>query len=125
MHAAGPHPPRICWPDWKRIPDEMAFEVVYTSIAQKELGKLAHASQRKTLQASLSLKEAPFPSGKHRKKVQGFSFPCYRLRIDPSSDSFRLFYGIDGDIIYVLRIVPKKDADRIIKGLRQRPFPPG
>ena len=103
----------------------MAFEVVYTSTAQRELGKLDRDSQRKILQESLSLKEAPFSSGKRRKKVQGFSFPCYRLRIDTSSDSFRLFYGIDGDIIYVLRIVAKKNADRILKALRQRPFPPG
>ena len=102
----------------------MPFEVVYTSTARRELGKLDRDVQRKILQETLSLQETPFPSGKRRKKIQGFSFPCYRLRIDTSSDSFRLFYGIDRDVIYVLRIVSKKEADRIIKNLRRTPFPP-
>ena len=102
----------------------MAFEVAYTQTAQRELGKLDRDSQRKFVQESLSLREARLPEGKRRRKLQGLSFPCYRLRIDTPSDSFELFYGIDGDVIYVLRMVSKRDADRIMEGLRQRPFPP-
>jgi mRNA-degrading endonuclease RelE of RelBE toxin-antitoxin system len=106
-------------------PDGMPFEILYTSTAQRELKKLDAETQRRILQESLALQEAPFPRGARRKKIQGFSFPCYRLRIDTSSDSFRLFYGIDRDRIHILRVVSKKEADRVIRSLRKSSFPPG
>ena len=58
------------------------------------------------------------------KKIRGIHFPCYRLRIDFQSDSYRLFYGIDENIVYVLRIISKKDADKIINRIRHIEFPP-
>lgn len=103
----------------------MPFEILYTSAAQRDLKKLDEGTQRRILQDSLALQETPFPRGTRRKKIQGFSFPCYRLRIDTSSDSFRLFYGIDRNCIYILRVVPKREADRIIRSLRKTSFPPG
>lgn len=102
----------------------MPFELVYTKRAQKDLENLDLSVQRKIVEESLGLKETPFPSGKKRKKIQGIEFPCYRLRIDTREGSFRLFYGMDRDVIYVLRVVSKKEADGIIRTLRKSHFPP-
>lgn len=102
----------------------MPFELVYTKRARRDLENLNLSVQRKIVEESLGLKETPFPSGKKRKKIQGMNFPCYRLRIDTKADSFRLFYGIDRNMIYVLRIVSRKEADRIISSLRKSHFPP-
>jgi mRNA-degrading endonuclease RelE of RelBE toxin-antitoxin system len=65
-----------------------------------------------------------FASASKIKKIRGIKFPCYRLRIDFQSDSYRLFYGIDENIVYVLRIISKKSADKIINRIRNLDFPP-
>ncbi len=102
----------------------MKFEVEFTTRAVKDLKGFSLQAQGTILEESLILESAPFPHKKRIKKIQGIKFPCYRLRIDLENDSVRLFYGIDKDIIYVLRIVSKKDADKIIKSIRKMDFPP-
>jgi hypothetical protein len=38
--------------------------------------------------------------------------------------SYRVFFGIEKDIIFVLGIVSKKDAEKILKNLKNIEFPP-
>ena len=97
----------------------MKFEVEFTTRAVKDLKGFSLQAQRTILEESLLLETAPFP---HKKKIK--KIHCYTLRIDLESDSLRLFYGINKDIVYVLRIVSKKDADKIIKSIRKTDFPP-
>lgn len=101
----------------------MKFEVEFTTRAVKDLKRFSLQAQGTILEESLTLETAPFPHKKKIKKIQGIKFPCYRLRIDLKNDSIRLFYGIDKDIVYVLRIVSKKDADKIIQSIRKMDFP--
>lgn len=102
----------------------MEFQVEFTTRAIKDLKKLPKNVQKQILKESLRLESEPFQFKNKIKKIRGINFPCYRLRIDFQSDSYRLFYGIDNNIIYVLRIISKKDADKIINRIRNIDFPP-
>ena len=101
----------------------MKFTIEFTSRAIKDLKKLPKSEQKQIIKESLRLEIEPFQYKNKIKKIRGIKFPCYRLRIDLKSDSFRLFYGIDKDIIYVLRIISKKDADNIIQRIKHINFP--
>ena len=102
----------------------MEFHVDFTTRAVKDLKKLPKNVQKQILKESLRLESEPFQFKNKIKKIRGINFPCYRLRIDFQSDSYRLFYGIDNNIVYVLRIISKKDADKIIGRIRNLDFPP-
>ena len=95
------------------------FELEYTSRAQRDLNKFDLPTKQKIVQESLGLEEDPRPYRDRKKKIKNIKFPCYRLRIDFGGQTYRLFYGIDRSKVYVLRIVSRKDADRIIKKLRR------
>ena len=64
------------------------------------------------------LEHNPFPRGKIKKKIKGVKYPLFRFRIDTPADSFRLFYGISQEVVLILRIVSKKQADRVMRALR-------
>ena len=75
---------------------------------------------REQLTSKLQLLEtSPFPDGKKIKKIRGTKQSLYRLRMDLPDQSYRVFYSIlKPNLVFVLRIVPKKEADRIIHSLR-------
>ena len=102
----------------------MKFKVEFTTTAVRELKKLTVQAQKAIIEDTIKLEKTPFPYKKKVKRIQGMKFPCYRLRIDTASDSFRLFYGIEQNVVYVLRIVPKKDSEKIIKSIKKSDFPP-
>ena len=102
----------------------MNFKIEYTKRAQRDLKPLSTALQKKIIQDTIELESNPFPFKNKVKRIQGFKFPCYRLRVEYESASFRIFYGIQNDIIFILRVISKKDADKIIKSLKTLEFPP-
>ncbi|MBN1781259.1 type II toxin-antitoxin system RelE/ParE family toxin [bacterium] len=102
----------------------MKFNIELTARAIKDLKKLSKNSQKQILNEILKLESAPFQYKNKIKKIRGIKFPCYRLRVDLLSNSFRIFYGIEKNNIFILRIVSKKDADIIIQRIRQSDFPP-
>lgn len=102
----------------------MEFHVEFTTRAVKDLKKLPKSIQKQILKESLRLETEPFQFKNKIKKIRGVNFPCYRLRIEIQSDSYRLFYGIDENKLFVLRIISKKDADKIIDRIRHLDFPP-
>ena len=94
----------------------MKFSVELTKQATKDLDKLPKETLQKISTSLLSLEKNPFPDKKRIKKIQGTKNPLYRLRIDTATDSFRAFYTITPElIIFNLRIVSKKNADRVLK----------
>jgi mRNA-degrading endonuclease RelE of RelBE toxin-antitoxin system len=103
---------------------DMEFHVQFTTRAVKDLKKLPKNAQKEILKESIRLETGPFQYKNKIKKIRGINFPCYRLRIDFQSDSYRLFYGIDENIVYVFRIISKKYADKIINRIRNIDFPP-
>lgn len=102
----------------------MNFNVEYTSRAIKDLRKLHKNVQKHILEETTRLETEPFQFKNKIKKIRGISFACYRLRVDFESDSYRIFYGIDSDNIFILRIISKKDAYKIIQRIRNIDFPP-
>jgi len=102
----------------------MNFKVEFTTRAIKDLKKYQKDIQKQILNESIRLESEPFQFKNKIRKIRGINFPCYRLRIDLKSDSYRLFYDIDNDIVYVLRIISKKDADKIIHNIKHIDFPP-
>ena len=101
----------------------MDFQVEFTSRAKKDLDTFPIHVQKHIVKKSLILETEPFSYKKTIKRIRGLKFPCFRLRINIENDSIRLFYGIEKNIIYVLRIVSKKDADKIITRIRKQEFP--
>jgi mRNA-degrading endonuclease RelE of RelBE toxin-antitoxin system len=95
----------------------MKFTIEYTKRAIRDLKTLSTDLQKKIIQETIELENDPFPYKKKVKKIQGIKFPCYRLRIDHCSDSFRVFFGIEKDAIFILGIVSKKNAEKILKSL--------
>ncbi|HNT66380.1 MAG TPA: type II toxin-antitoxin system RelE/ParE family toxin [bacterium] len=102
----------------------MKFKVEFTKRAVKDLKRFSSDRQRQIVMQTIELENNPFPFKNKIKRIQGLKFPCYRLRIDLDSDSFRVFYGIENDIVFILRIIAKKDADKILKALKNIKFPP-
>jgi len=102
----------------------MKFQIEFVKRAVKDLKIFPVAIQKHILEKSLWLESHPFQFRDKIKRIKGVRFPCFRLRIDHRNDSFRLFYGVYKNVIYVLRIVSKKDADKIIRKIRRIDFPP-
>lgn len=102
----------------------MKFTIEYTKRAIRYLKSLSTDLKKKIIQETIELEDNPFPFKKKVKKIQGIKFPCYRLRIEYGSDSYRVFFGIEKDIIFVLGIVSKKNAEKILKNLKNIEFPP-
>ena len=102
----------------------MKFNIEFTAKALKDLKSHSPNIQKQILAETIKLESEPFPHKKKVRKIKGIKFACFRLRIDLKQDTFRLFYGIDKDIIYVLRIVSKKDAGKILKKINTTEFPP-
>jgi mRNA-degrading endonuclease RelE of RelBE toxin-antitoxin system len=100
------------------------FRIEFTPRAVKDLKRLPAHTQKHILEKSFVLESAPFPSTGKIKRIMGVKFPCYRLRIDDGNDSYRMFYGIENNVVFVLRIISRKDAERIIKSIRKIDFPP-
>ena len=96
----------------------MKFTVEFTKRAVKELKNLSIQTRKQILEETLVLEKDPFQFKNKIKRIKGFKFPCLRLRIDTPNDSFRIFYGIDRNVVFILRIISKKDADKIISRLR-------
>lgn len=98
----------------------MPFSVEYYPRAEKDLEKLGDAKETLRLindiAAILSLN--PFPHPPRKKRIQGISYPLFRLRIDTEKDSYRIFYTFRDSMVTVIRVIKKKDADKIIRSLR-------
>ena len=102
----------------------MKYKVEFTKRAIRDLKSLAVHTQKLILKQTIELETEPFPFKKMIKRIQGIKFPCYRFRVDSGSDSFRIFFGIEDTIVFIVRIVSQKATDKIIKNLINIDFPP-
>jgi mRNA interferase RelE/StbE len=89
------------------------FELVLSPGASRDLDKLSDTLCSKIIRSMKTLEENPFPRGKLIKKIKGKQFDYYRLR----ADKHRVFYMFAGKKVIIMRILSKKDAERIIRGL--------
>jgi len=101
----------------------MKCKVEFTKRAVKDLKLLSIDLQKQIVLKIIELETDPFPFKKKIKRIQGLKFPCYRLRIGLGSDSFRIFYGIEKETIFILCGISRKDADKILKSIKNIEFP--
>jgi mRNA interferase RelE/StbE len=90
------------------------FEIQLTSSAVDDLDSIPEISRKKMIDSIQKLSSDPFPSGPNIKKLKGFKPPIYRIR----SGDFRVLYRIQDKMIIILRLIDRKDLERIIKRLK-------
>jgi mRNA-degrading endonuclease RelE of RelBE toxin-antitoxin system len=89
--------------------------VQLTQPAIRDIGSLPETVRSKIIESIISLREDPFPSPPLKKKLKGFGFPLYRLRIA----DYRVLYRIDEKDMTVMRVVDRKDLEKAIKRLKR------
>ena len=96
----------------------MAFNIFYNKDALKDLENIKNKIPNDCViilkKIENILTDNPFPFGKTIKKLKNIQPTLYRLRVN-ASVSYRVFYRMIGSSVYILKVVPKKDADRILK----------
>jgi len=96
----------------------LAFDVFYNKDVLKDLENIKDKIPNDCViilkKIENILTENPFPFGQTIKKLKNIQPTLYRLRVN-ASVSYRIFYRMIGSSIYILKIVPKKDADKILK----------
>ncbi len=92
----------------------LRFSVKLTERAADDLDQVPIEIRKEILSDIRQLSSAPFPTGTQVKKLKGFRPPLYRLR----TGDYRIIYRVEARAILVLRVINRKDLDRIIKGLK-------
>ncbi len=90
------------------------FNIVLAPKAVKDLDGLNNKQCSKILKQVMVLEENPFPRGKLIKKLKGTKTSYYRLRID----KYRVFFRVKAKRVIILRILSRKDVEKIIKGFK-------
>ena len=87
----------------------MAYDILLGPEAVEDLNDLK-ANVRAIVQGAIEqhLRHQPTKTSKSRiKKLRGLSRPQYRLRVD----DIRVYYDVKENVVEVLAIVPKSNAD--------------
>jgi len=90
------------------------FSVQLTQSAADDLNRIPDEPRAKILSDIQGLCSNPFLSGGNIKKLKGFKAPLYRLR----SGDFRIIYQIKNRVVTVMRIIDRKELERILKRLK-------
>jgi mRNA-degrading endonuclease RelE of RelBE toxin-antitoxin system len=88
----------------------MRYEIVLAPEAVEDLNGLkANVRTGVTSAIEQHLRHQPTKTSKSRiKRLRGLSHPQYRLRV---GDDVRMFYDVAGEVVQVLAVVPKSEAD--------------
>jgi mRNA-degrading endonuclease RelE of RelBE toxin-antitoxin system len=88
----------------------MRYDIVLAPEAVEDL-EILKANARAAVRGALEqhLRHQPTKASKSRiKRLRGFSRPQYRLRV---GDDIRVFYDVIDDVVQILAIIPKSEAD--------------
>ena len=96
-----------------------AFSVQLTTHAGADLDRLPDDIRLRIVGQLAALAANPFPAGQAKKRLKGFGFPLYRLRVG----DYRVLYRIDARLITVMRVIDRKALDRIARRLKLSPPP--
>ncbi len=91
------------------------FAVQLTQPAIRDIESLPDTAHAPIIEGISGLRKDPMPSPPLKKKLKGFGFPLYRLRIA----GYRLLYRIEEKTVTVMRIVDRKDLEKAIKHLKR------
>jgi mRNA interferase RelE/StbE len=92
------------------------FRLQLTKSAARDLDGISDDQREKILKDMRILASGPPLSQTNIKKLKGFRPPLYRLR----SGDYRVLYQVLGEIVTVMRVIHRKDLEKIIKGFRKR-----
>ena len=90
------------------------FDIQLTKTAAGELDSIPDDLRRKILQDINILSTNPSLFGGSIKKLKAFKPPLYRLR----SGDYRVLYQVHGDLVTIMRVIDRKDLERIIKRIK-------
>ena len=91
-----------------------AFAVQLTNQAAADLDKVPREARIQIVKDLSALAVDAFPKGHVRKKLKGFKFALYRLR----AGNYRVLYRIDARLVTIMRVVNRKDLEKIAKRLK-------
>jgi len=93
----------------------MAFRLEFDPEARADLKAMRAFERTATLDMiERVLAQSPTITSRSRiKRLRGLDSPEYRLRVD----EIRVFYDVIDDLVYVLRVLPKSDADQYLKDM--------
>lgn len=89
------------------------FSLTLTYSAVEDLNLIPEAQRIKIIVSIKRLSSNPFASATNIKKLKGFKPPIYRMR----SGDYRVIYKLKEKNITVMRIIDRKDLEKIIKRL--------
>ena len=90
------------------------FDIQLTKTAAGDLDSIRDDLRRKIIEDTKLLSTNPFLFEGRIKKLRGFKPPLYRLR----SGDHRVLYRVHGDLVTIMRVIDRKDLERIIKKIR-------
>jgi mRNA interferase RelE/StbE len=90
------------------------FDIQLTKTAAGDLDSIRDDLRRKIIEDTKVLSTNPFLSGGGIKKLRGCKPPLYRLR----SGDYRVLYRVHGNLVTIMRIIDRKDLERIIKRIK-------
>ncbi len=76
---------------------------------------MAEADRSGVIDGLSKIEEDPLPDPPLKKKLKGFGFPLYRLRVG----DYRILYRVDETTVTVMCVVARKELDRAVKRLRR------
>jgi mRNA interferase RelE/StbE len=90
------------------------FNIQLTKTAAGDLDSIPDDLRRKITENIKILSTNPFLFGSSIKKLRGLKPPLYRLR----SGDYRVLYRVKDEIVTIMRIIDRKDLERIIKRIK-------
>jgi len=90
------------------------FGIQLTYSCVEDLDCLPEDRQTKIVALIKKISFNPFASETSIKKLKGFKTPLYRIR----SGDFRILYRLQEKTVIIMRVIDRKDLDRVIKGLK-------
>ncbi len=86
----------------------------FSQRARQDLSGLPQRLQKNMAAKIIELENDPASLADACRKLPGCKFPCYRIRLVHGIDVFWLFCGVQGRLLFLLRILPEKEVQKII-----------
>ena len=90
------------------------FDIQLTHSAVDDLNNISEKAKAKIIDSIQKVSSNPFSEKLQIKKLKGFKPPIYRIR----SGDHRVLYRVQENIIYIMRVLDRKDLERITKRLK-------
>lgn len=90
------------------------FDVQITHSAVEDLDCIPEDQRKKIIAIIKKFSTDPFTPSANIKRLKGFTPPIYRIRVG----DHRILYRVQEKTITIMRVIDRKDLDRVIKRLK-------